>query len=79
MHFFIVIVGGYTELPINVWGGSYPYLQAVATSGEDAYSSYNSEVIVSKDELIQKMLDKYSDFQINFEEENFWHRCKANF
>lgn len=58
--------GGMTELPINVWGGDYAYFQAVETSGEDAYSGYNSEVEVSKDELIQKMLEKYSGFEIDF-------------
>ena len=38
--------------------------------GEEAYTSYASEVVLSKDELIQKMLSSYSTFQINFEEEN---------
>lgn len=30
--FFHSNSGGKTEVPINVWGGSYPYLQAVETS-----------------------------------------------
>jgi stage II sporulation protein D len=30
--FFHSNSGGITEVPINVWGGSYPYLQAVETS-----------------------------------------------
>ena len=68
--FFHSNSGGMTEIPSNVWGGSFEYLQTVQTSGEEAYSGYSSEIIVSKDELIQKMLEKYSDFQINFEEEN---------
>jgi len=68
--FFHSNSGGATELPVNVWGGSYPYLQSVETIGEDAYSSYLSEVVVSKDELSQKMHDKYSDFDINYEDEN---------
>lgn len=68
--FFHSNSGGQTELPVNVWGGSYPYLQIVATSGEENYNGYNSEVQVSKDELIQKMLEKYSNFQINFDEVN---------
>lgn len=68
--FFHSNSGGQTELPVNVWGGSYPYLQVVSTSGEEEYSGYNSEVVVSKDELIQKMLTKYSNFQINFDEVN---------
>lgn len=58
--------GGSTELPVNVWGGDYPYLQVIQTSGEDAYSSYSSEVEISKDELVQKMLERYSSFKINF-------------
>ena len=64
--FFHSNSGGKTELPINVWGGAYPYLQVVATTGEDAYSTYNSEVQLSKDELIQKMLEKNSNFEIDF-------------
>lgn len=68
--FFHSNSGGVTELPVNVWGGDYPYLQVVTTTGEEAYSGYSSEVEVSKDELIQKMLEKYSNFQINFDEVN---------
>ena len=64
--FFHSNSGGTTELSINVWGGDYPYLQTVETSGEDAYTSYKSEVILSKDELIQKMLEKYPEFKIDF-------------
>ena len=59
--FFHSNSGGVTELPVNVWGGDYPYLQVVTTTGEEAYSGYSSEVEVSKDELIQKMLEKYYD------------------
>lgn len=65
--FFHSNSGGKTELPINVWGGSYPYLQSVETVGEDIYSTYASEVEISKDELIQKMLEKYSEFKIDFD------------
>ena len=68
--FFHSNSGGMTERPINVWGGDFPYLQIVSTSGEEAYSGYSSEVEVSKDGLIQKMLEKYSNFQINFDEVN---------
>lgn len=68
--FFHSNSGGQTELPVNVWGGSFPYLQIVSTSGEENYNGYSSEVVVSKDELIQKMLEKYSNFQINFDEVN---------
>ena len=68
--FFHSNSGGKTELPINVWGGSYPYLQVVATAGEEIYTTYNSEVEISKDELIQKMLEKYSKFEIDFSDSN---------
>ncbi len=61
--------GGMTELSINVWGGNFPYFQTVETSGEDAYTSYSSEVEISKDELIKRMLEKYSNFKINFKDE----------
>lgn len=62
--------GGSTELSINVWGGDFPYFQTVETSGEENYSSYNSEVEISKDDLIQKMLERYSDFKIDFSNSN---------
>lgn len=68
--FFHSNSGGMTELPINVWGGSYPYLQIVETSGEEAYSGYSSELRMSKDEFVEKMFTKYDDFEINFEDEN---------
>lgn len=68
--FFHSNSGGTTETPLNVWGGSgYPYLQSVETSGEDAYSQYESEVTITKDELINKMKEYYEDFSIDFEEE----------
>lgn len=69
--FFHSNSGGSTEAPINVWGGSgYPYLQTVETSGEDLYTQYKSEVTISKEELVNKMKEKYEDFSINFEEIN---------
>ncbi|MCI8309749.1 MAG: stage II sporulation protein D [Clostridia bacterium] len=67
--FFHSNSGGTTESSLNVWGGDYPYLQVVATNGEDAYTSYKSEVNLSKDELIQKMHDKYENFEIDFSSE----------
>lgn len=68
--FFHSNSGGFTEIPINVWGGNLEYFQTIETSGEEAYSSYSSEVNISKDELIVKMREKYSDFDIDFEDEN---------
>ena len=59
--------GGKTEIPVNVWGGTgYPYLQVVETAGEDGYSQYQSEVILSQDELINKLKTKYEDITIDF-------------
>lgn len=69
--FFHSNSGGKTETTINVWGGdSYPYLQSVSTSGEDAYSQYASEVILSKQDFINKMKEKHTDFSIDFSLEN---------
>lgn len=69
--FFHSNSGGKTETTINVWGGSnYPYLQTVETSGEDAYSQYESEVVLDKQSFINKIKEKHSDFVIDFNEEN---------
>ena len=65
--FFHSNSGGTTEIPLNVWGGiGYPYLQAVATIGEEGYSQYSSSITLSKDELMQKLKTKYPDIQIDF-------------
>lgn len=65
--FFHSNSGGSTEAPVNVWGGSgYPYLQTVETSGEDGYSQYSSELEISKEDFISKIKEKYSDFNIDF-------------
>lgn len=65
--FFHSNSGGKTELAVNVWGGNLPYLQVVETSGEEAYSAYNSEVSFSKDEFVVKMNENYNDFEIDFD------------
>ncbi len=68
--FFHSNSGGATEAPVNVWGGTgYPYLQTVETSGEDAYTQYSSEVVVSREQFVNKMKEKYPDFNINFDDE----------
>ena len=67
--FFHSNSGGKTETAANVWGGDYPYLQSVETSGEDEYSQYSSEVTLTKEELLNKLKEKYSDIEINFENE----------
>lgn len=66
--FFHSNSGGTTELPVNVWGGGsdMPYLQVVETSGEDAYTQYASEVVLTQDELLAKLKEKYNDIQIDF-------------
>jgi len=69
--FFHSNSGGSTETATNVWGGSnLPYLQTVATAGEDAYTQYSSEVTFTKEEMINKIKEYHADIQINFEEEN---------
>ena len=65
--FFHSNSGGTTEMPVNVWGGTnYPYLQVVETSGEDAYTQYASDVILSNTDIINKLKDKYQDIAIDF-------------
>ena len=69
--FFHSNSGGATESSINVWGGDLAYLQSVLTSGEEAYSSYHSEVKLSKDEISQIVHDKYSDIEIDFNSDDW--------
>lgn len=66
--FFHSNSGGTTEVPINVWGGgsNYPYLQVVQTAGEESYKQYNSEVKLSKEEFINKIMDKYPGLEIDW-------------
>lgn len=70
--FFHSNSGGKTELPSNVWigGKDFPYLQSVETAGEDSYTQYNSEVKVSKNELLEILKKEFTDISINFEEED---------
>lgn len=65
--FFHSNSGGMTETTANVWGGTgYPYLQTVETVGEDGYSQYHSEVILTKQTFIDKIKEKHSNFEIDF-------------
>lgn len=65
--FFHSNSGGATETPVNVWGGTgYPYLQSVETSGEDGYRQYASDVVLTLDELVNKIKVKYADISIDF-------------
>lgn len=69
--FFHANSGGKTESSLNIWSGiDYPYLKTVETSGEESYSQYDSQVVLTEQELLNKMKDKYSDFYINYSEEN---------
>ena len=76
--FFHSNSGGLTEAPIDVWGGSgYPYLQTVSTSGEEEYLQYSSEVILSKNELINRIKENHPDVAINFDNPN-WIEVKEH-
>ena len=67
--FFHSNSGGYTETTADVWGGDgYPYLQSVETSGEEEYSQYSSEVIITKQTFIDKIREKHNNFEIDFNE-----------
>lgn len=68
--FFHSNSGGTTETVSNVWGGTdYPYLQSVETSGEEGYSQYESNVTLTREELIEKLKEKHPEVQINYEQE----------
>lgn len=69
--FFHSNSGGMTETTANVWGGTgYPYLQAVETAGEDTYTQYHSEVTLTKQTFIDKIKEKHSTFEIDFNAED---------
>ena len=69
--FFHSNSGGITESSVNIWGGiDYPYLKSVYTTGEDGYAQYSSQVKLSKQELLDKLKEKYQDCEIDFSQEN---------
>lgn len=69
--FFHSNSGGITEASVNIWGEiEYPYLQSVETSGEEGYLQYSSEVSFTKEELVNKIKEKYADIQIDWNIEN---------
>lgn len=69
--FFHANSGGTTESSLNIWGGiDYPYLKSVETAGEDGYTQYSSEVVLSQEELLQKIKEKYEDCEIDYSQEN---------
>jgi len=69
--FFHANSGGMTESSLNIWSGiDYPYLKSVETSGEDGYTQYASEVILNKQELLEKIKTQYEDCKIDFEQQD---------
>ena len=43
-----------------------PYLQVVETAGEEGYTQYNSQVELTNEEIVEKLKEKYTDIQIDF-------------
>lgn len=69
--FFHSNSGGITESSLNIWGGiDYPYLKSVETAGEEGYTQYSSEVVYSKEDLLNKIKEKHSECEIDFSQEN---------
>lgn len=69
--FFHANSGGVTESSLNIWGGvDYPYLKSVETAGEEGYTQYSSEVKLTKEELLNKIKEKYSDCVIDFTQQD---------
>jgi len=63
--------GGQTEKIINVWGpGNHPYLQAIETSGEYNYTQYSSEVVLSKEQITERIKEHYENAVIDFGDDN---------
>lgn len=69
--FFHSNSGGVTESSLNIWGGvDYPYLKSVETVGEEGYTQYSSQVILSRQDLLNKIKAKYEDCKIDFEQKD---------
>ena len=47
--------GGRTEDAVDVWGEAVPYLQSVNSPGEENARHYSSEIILTKEEFLQKL------------------------
>lgn len=70
--FFHSNSGGMTENVSNVWGGrDLPYLNPVEVQGEDAYTQYSSQVVLNKEDFMQKLKDKYKNADVNFDSEGW--------
>ena len=69
--FFHANSGGVTESSLNIWGGiDYPYLKSVETAGEEGYTQYSSQVVLTQQELLNKIKTKYEDCEIDFSQED---------
>lgn len=69
--FFHANSGGITESSLNIWGGiDYPYLKSVETSGEEGYTQYASEIVLTHQELLNKIHNEYKDCTINFSQQD---------
>ncbi len=55
---FHAISNGQTENSADVWGGDYPYLVSVESTGDKLSPAYKSEVIVSSEDFKKKVTDK---------------------
>lgn len=47
--------GGQTQNAVDVWGGDYPYLRSVPSSGEEQYRNYHSTVTVPFSDFAEKI------------------------
>ena len=55
----------------SVWSGSdYPYLKSVETAGENAYSQYSSEVVLTKEQLFDKLKQVHPDIEIDYSKDD---------
>ena len=69
--FFHANSGGVTESSFNIWSGiDYPYLKSVETAGEDGYTQYASEVILSHQDLLSKIQVEHEDCTIDFSQQD---------
>ena len=65
--FFHANSGGVTESSLNIWGGiDYPYLKSVETAGEEGYTQYASQVVLTHQELLSKIQAQHEDCIIDF-------------
>ena len=55
---FHAISNGQTENSADVWGGDYPYLVSVESTGDKLSPAYKSEVIVSSEDFKKKVTEK---------------------